>query len=130
MTRPARAASRFGAAQGVGPVYPVGGFPVFHFVYPVRPEQLWYPSEWSGNKILWVARTYRGPALVRGRQLDGPNEVRFDLERVPVKEMYLGLKTRERPSTTRVRAPGCYAWQVDGTSFSRVIVFRAEVQPD
>jgi hypothetical protein len=29
------------------------------------------------------------------------------------------------PSFTRVRKPGCYAYEVDGTSFSEVIVFRA-----
>ncbi|MEJ7790439.1 MAG: hypothetical protein WKF65_00500 [Gaiellaceae bacterium] len=26
---------------------------------------------------------------------------------------------------TRVRAPGCYAWQIDGRDFTRVITFRA-----
>jgi hypothetical protein len=26
---------------------------------------------------------------------------------------------------TRLRAPGCYAWQIDGPTFSRVVVFRA-----
>ena len=34
---------------------------------------------------------------------------------------------RYRPSYTRLRAPGCYAYQVDGTTFSRVIVFQAEL---
>ena len=29
------------------------------------------------------------------------------------------------PSYTRLRGGGCYAYEVDGTSFSRVIVFRA-----
>ena len=28
-------------------------------------------------------------------------------------------------TSTRVREPGCYAYQVDGTSFSEVIVFEA-----
>jgi hypothetical protein len=32
---------------------------------------------------------------------------------------------REFPSYTRVRAPGCYAYQIGGTNFSRVVVFRA-----
>jgi hypothetical protein len=32
---------------------------------------------------------------------------------------------RYRPSYTRLRAPGCYAYQIDGTTFSRVIVFAA-----
>ena len=45
---------------------------------------------------------------------------------------YPGVKDvgqRYRPSYTRVRGPGCYAYQVDGTSFSRVIVFEAIVAP-
>ena len=30
-----------------------------------------------------------------------------------------------RPSFTRLLAPGCYAYQIDGTSFSRLVVFNA-----
>jgi hypothetical protein len=30
--------------------------------------------------------------------------------------------SRDRPSYTRVQAPGCYAWQFDGLGFT--IVFR------
>jgi hypothetical protein len=101
-------------------VWPVLAFPQLSFSYPVRPEQIYYPSDWSGNKVLWVARRYRGPVLIRGAQLDGPNELRFSS---------VGGRSpggwQNRPSTTRLRAPGCYAWQVDGTTFSRVIVFRA-----
>lgn len=33
-----------------------------------------------------------------------------------------------RPSFTRVRAPGCYAYQVDGTGFTEIIVFQAQPQ--
>lgn len=33
---------------------------------------------------------------------------------------------RYRPSYTRLREPGCYAFQVDGMSFSYTVVFRAE----
>jgi hypothetical protein len=32
---------------------------------------------------------------------------------------------REAPSGLWVRAPGCYAWQVDGLTFSETIVVRA-----
>ena len=113
-------------------MWPVLAFPQLSFSYPVRPEQIYYPSDWSGNKVLWVARRYRGPVLIRGRQLDGPNELRFGLSHVPGREMRLssvGGRSpggwQNRPSTTRLRVPGCYAWQVDGTTFSRVIVFRA-----
>ena len=119
-------------AQRKGPVWPVLAFPQLNFNYPVRPEQIYYPSRWSGNKVLWIANRYRGPVLIRGVQLDGLNELRFGLGHIPAREMRLSSVGgssaggwQNRPSTTRLRAPGCYAWQVDGTTFSRVIVFRA-----
>ncbi|MGH3305584.1 MAG: hypothetical protein ACRDOK_28745 [Streptosporangiaceae bacterium] len=31
---------------------------------------------------------------------------------------------RDAPGDTWIKAPGCYAWQVDGLRFSEVIVFR------
>ena len=135
VTRGVRVSRNFGVAQGKGPVYPVGGYPALTFIYPPVPEQEWYGSQWSGNKILWIGRpTYRGPVLIRGRQLDGPNELRFERGLSPAREMKLSSVGgsspggwQNRPSYTRVRAPGCYGWQVDGLTFSRVIVFRAEL---
>jgi hypothetical protein len=114
--------------QGNGPVYPVGGFPELDYMWPVQPEQVFYPSRYGGNKVLWATRSHRGPVLIRGRQLDGPNDIRFGLARAPVRELrwtVTGAGWRTRPSTIRVRAPGCYAWQIDGKGFSDVVVFRA-----
>ena len=115
------------------PIFP--GTPTFGFFYPVPPSQGWYPSDWGGDKMLWiVAPRYRGPILIRGRQLDGPHLVRFDDGSRPPAEFRMpagGVGStggfRSLPLYTRLRAPGCYAWQVDGTTFSRVIVFRAVV---
>jgi hypothetical protein len=122
---------------GAGPAYPVGlgRTRTLLFLYPVQRSQTWYPSRWSGNKVLWtIAPRYGGRLLIRGRQLDGPNLLRFEDGAEPLRELRLppGGPTsvsgyRDIPSFTRVRAPGCYAWQVDGTTFSRVIVFRAAV---
>lgn len=87
--------------------------------------------------MLWfVHPRYRGPILIRGRQLDGPHFVRFDRGSKPSAELRISPGesvawsrqvegSRGRPSYTRLRAPGCYAYQIDGTTFSRVIVFRA-----
>jgi hypothetical protein len=86
---------------------------------------------------MWiVAASYRGPVLVRGRQLDGTHLVRFD-RRTPLQaELRLIGSTgvspvRRYPGATRVQAEGCYAYQIDGLKFSRVILFEAriEVQP-
>ncbi len=132
----------FGPALGDGPVYPVGGG-VLLFGY----EGVFAGSEWGGQKVLWVSSpAYQGPALVRGAQLDGPNELRFEGDSAPERELRLwpdgnaedpwpspspgwAYGWRGRPSYTRVRAAGCYAYQVDGLGLSEVIVFRAEAAP-
>jgi hypothetical protein len=66
--------------------------------------------------------------LVRGRRLDGPDELRFEDPAVP--ELVLpddgrGNPWRDYPGYTRLRAPGCYAYQIDTRSRSFTIVFRA-----
>ena len=99
---------------------------------PVKSE--FYASGWGGNKTMWiVAAGYRGPVLVRGRRLDGPELVRFERGAPPPAELELrttltsqGSAVRRIPSFTRVQAPGCYAYQIDGTTFSRTIVFEAQ----
>jgi hypothetical protein len=77
--------------------------------------------------------------MIRGRRVDGPQLVRFDGAgvRIPPKELRIpgtatptgnpGVRAAGqcyRPSYTRLLVPGCYAYQVDGTTFSRTIVFR------
>jgi hypothetical protein len=121
---------------GTGPVYPVLGS-VLAFVFPpTGGSALFSGSAWGGTKVLWIAASsYRGPVLIRGRELDGPHEVRFGDARIPAVEMRLSVPGaysvgepagwREWPSYTRLQAGGCYAYQVDGTRFSIVIVFRA-----
>jgi hypothetical protein len=124
-----------GAALGSGPVYPGGlanlptGLP---FTYPPPAGSVLDGSQWGGQKVLWVrSPRYHGPVLIRGRQLDGPNHLRFGLSLVPPTEMRIarwgnsGSGWGDHPSTTRLRVPGCYGYQIDGLNFSRVIVFRA-----
>jgi hypothetical protein len=124
-----------GPGFGGGPAWPVGidneGRPVLRYQDPILPQSSFYGTGWFGNKVLWlVDPKYRGPVLIRGRQLDGPNPVRFEEGgRKPPLELRIaasqGRPPGGRPSYTRVRAPGCYGYQVDGTNFSRVIVFEA-----
>jgi hypothetical protein len=126
---------------GRGPAYPNfgGDESVLEFWFPPLPQQTdFYGSGWSGNKVLWwVAGKYRGPVLIRGRQLDGPNRLRFDRGRPPQIEIRIPpgrgpaawKGARDRPSYTRVRAPGCYGYQIDGVGFSRVIIFQAVKVP-
>ncbi len=91
-------------------------------------------SAWSGGRVTWTASPgYAGPVLIRGRQLGGGGAVGFGEGHVPYDELQLlssgqgspGGRGRAWITLTRVRGPGCYAYQVDGTNFNDVIVFQA-----
>jgi hypothetical protein len=114
---------------GPGPVYPILGRSglVAYFRSDLRP--------WAYQKVLWfVLPDYKGPVLIRGRRLGGTELMRFDDGLVPAREIRIAPGetvtwtgqvpgSRGRPSAVRVRVPGCYGVQVDGTSFSVVVVF-------
>jgi hypothetical protein len=119
----------FSLALGDGPVYPAG--PWVHGTYSIGNAvnlQGWYDL-----KVLWIARPeYSGPILIRGQQIDGPNALRFGLNgQLLLPEMKLPAGSGggspsdwgNWPSYTIPRATGCYAYQVDGLSFTEVIVF-------
>jgi hypothetical protein len=92
---------------------------------------------WVGQKTPWlVERRYGGPMLVRGARLDEDGPVRFakgygqylaELRFVAGEHNSLNGTFRGLASTTLFRSPGCYGFQVDGTSFSRVIVMQVTV---
>ena len=111
-TSPSRSAPRSWSSQtlyGRGPVYLVG-------VLGVRGKTIQVDFStsdrlgWSGEKTPWaVSRSYDGPFLVRGARMSdygSPPDPNF----------------RFLASTTLFRAPGCYAYQIDGTSFSKIVV--------
>ena len=123
-----------GPAWGRGPAYPGlparDGKPTLEFLYPPSPRSGFAGSRWSGQKVMWILNpAYHGRILIRGRQLDGPNELRFNDGRVPPREMRLVGRGPHysTPSYTRLRAEGCYGYQIDGKRFSRVIVFEARI---
>jgi hypothetical protein len=122
--------SAFGTAFGDGPVYPVFG----------SSDALIEPVAIDGpfrSKVLWVgSSSYQGPALIRGAQLDGSGVVEFATEgsasTSDLRLLVAGATSegeepgwREWPSYTVVPGSGCYAYQVDGTTFGLVIVFAA-----
>ena len=112
-----------------------GGTPVLIAGGPRLTAQRFVGSHWLAAHVTWRAAVgYRGPILIRGRRLGGAGVVGFGEGHQPYDELQLldsgrGEATasgggRAWLSLTRVQHPGCYAYQVDGTSFSRVIVFR------
>jgi hypothetical protein len=117
-----------GTGDGGSPVSPQGGA-------DIKLTQF-IGSSWSGARVIWIAQpSYSGPVLIRGGRTDGGGAVGFGEGHVPLDELqFLGSGQQAPPpppggrswlSFSRVRGPGCYAYQVDGTSFSRVIAFRA-----
>jgi hypothetical protein len=128
----------FGAALGPGPAYPVMGENAkLDFIYPAVEGQVWYPSDWSGQKVLWVVDpAYDGPVLIRGGRIDAAGRLGFGEGTTPDWTMRIGGRAtdnpiggwRNYPSYTRLKDGGCYAYQVDGRDFSYTIVFRARRQ--
>jgi hypothetical protein len=122
-----------GAGIGAGPVYP-GLRNAWLYATEER-----YGGPWAGEKVFWyVSPSYRGPVLIRGHRLDGAEALGFNGRRQPASELRIGPRdtvtwqgqptgSRGVPSDVRVRADGCYGVQIDGTTFSRVVVFTAEI---
>jgi hypothetical protein len=87
--------------------------------------------------VTWIAAaSYRGPALVRGRQLDGSRPISFGTGVVAdATELSLTVDTaktssrapgwRQWPSIVAVSQPGCYGLQIDGEGFSNIVIFEA-----
>jgi hypothetical protein len=119
-----------GSGIGPGPVFP--GLGSGGHITVTQDTQ--YGGPWLGTKVFWyVLPSYRGPVLLRGRQLDGQHIMGFNGTRTPKPELRIheydtvawsGQPPGSRgvPSGVRVLAPGCYGVQMDGTRFSRVVV--------
>ena len=128
----------FGPVLGDGPVYPIGFDTNGAYNFSGTNQK----SGWYYLKVLWTAdpARYSGPILIRGHQIDGPNELRFGSGANPSLELHLdpanstiGSGTAsdpnnwpDWPTNTRLRASGCYAYQIDGTNFTTVLTFRAD----
>jgi len=137
--RPHSLSPAFGPGLGDGPVYPLGfsRSGVLHFEYPPPKNSTFAGSDWGGQKVLWVSNPkYDGPILIRGLQIDGSHQLRFGQGGATIlRELAFPRHAadnwaggwRNFPSYTRLRAPGCYAYQVDGAGFSDIIVFSAVV---
>jgi hypothetical protein len=92
-------------------------------------------SQWLQAEVTWtVAGSYAGPLLIRGEMVGG-GALGFGTGATPYDELQLLDAGEGAPrivgngrawiTDTRIRTGGCYAYQVDGTRFSEVVVFRA-----
>jgi hypothetical protein len=108
-------------------------------VYLLDPEELLLyapaPSTgaqgWGASQIMFlVSPGVNGVALVRGQQLDGPNEVRFGKGDAPDTELVVRAPAQAHPDDVsnpwtesfeiiRLRAAGCYAIQIDSETRQR-----------
>jgi hypothetical protein len=126
-----------GSGIGRGPVYPgLGGSGGTAYAQPDGQ----YGGLWTSGKVFWYVRpSYLGRVLIRGHRLDGPQLLGFNGGRLPARELRIepwdsvsweGQPTGSRgvPSSVRVLIPGCYGVQIDGTTFSRVVVFSVAEQ--
>ena len=124
-----------GIALGTGPVRPIiASGPVSDarrgIAHLIDPTSV---PPWLGVKTLWFSvPTYQGPFIVRATRLDGPGVIAMGegptvgtLVVPPGPTLNGGQGWRTAPGGTWVMEPGCYAWQVDGLTFSYIIVVRA-----
>lgn len=85
---------------------------------------------WIALKTLWFSvPAYQGPFIIRAKRLGRPGPVALG-EGPTVAPLVVpsgptlnsGGGWREAPGGLWVRTPGCYAWQVDGLTFSEIII--------
>jgi hypothetical protein len=122
-----------GIALGTGPVRVVigGAGDLRHGVAVlINPTNA---PPWLGLKTLWFAApAYQGPFIIRAKRLGRPGPVALGegpaiapLVVPPGPTVNGGEGWREAPGGLWVKRPGCYAWQVDGLTFSEVIIVHA-----
>jgi hypothetical protein len=88
---------------------------------------------WLAFKTLWFSvPSYQGPFVIRAKRLDGTGPIAFGetptlppLVVPPGETLNSHSGYRTAPGGTWVKAPGCYGWQIDGQSFSEIIVVDA-----
>jgi hypothetical protein len=123
-----------GPAVGTGPIYALmGEMQGGSLKYSQSYNQSHYKNGWAYSKVLWMAKPgVTGTILIRGQQIDGPVNgpqlIGFGMGDVPELSLHWEIMSQpgwaNLPSDVRIRAPGCYAYQVDSQDTSEVIVFQ------
>jgi hypothetical protein len=101
---------------------------IVHYGHEIRHRGWWY------YKTLWaLAPDYDGPVVITGHQIDGPHRLRFNASgRVQQQLMRLRFGPvpehhdwRYGPSSTLIRAPGCYTFELRRREIMEFITFIA-----
>ena len=116
-------------ALGHGPIYVVLGKSNTNGVLHLQPDA--NHEGWTRLKAVWAGEsTYTGPIFIHGGEIGGTDPLGFGAN-VPLDiDPYFSSAPHGDIFDTGyvdVKAPGCYALQVDGVDFSEIIVF--QVQP-
>ena len=116
---------------GRGPLYPITFYLGEDATLHLRGETPG-PDGLYAVKVVWASTTggYQGSVVVRVGRIDGAGrgQVRLlydpDASRGTAVIFVVGDIPNDWPSFTHVTGPGCYAYQLDGRTFTEVIVFR------
>ncbi|MEV4715246.1 hypothetical protein [Micromonospora sp. NPDC049374] len=113
---------------GPGPLYPVADY-FADGALQLRDEDR-EPDGTYTKKVRWIGSGYTGPVLVRAARIDAPGSATAAFSytgesRDDGHHAVLTTPESDLPGITTVDGPGCYAYQVDGSTFSVTIVFRA-----
>jgi hypothetical protein len=133
---PRRKIATFASGAGAGPVYPTHVEP-WRVQFPPPDNSLAVGTGWAVDKTpLLLKRTFHGEFVIRGGRIDRPGELGFSGPGIP--RPYQALQFAANRSALQAagldgwgilvwfQSAGCYALQIDGATFSRVVVFRVE----
>lgn len=115
---------------------------------PVRSDFFRLANTYRGELVTWYLRLPQPESvLIRGAQLDGPHVLLFDggIEQPNFNRNFMGGRTLPQllisnnptqgspvaswTTATRIASSGCYAYQIDTSSSTLMLVFKAVVEP-
>ncbi|HKC18413.1 MAG TPA: hypothetical protein VKE27_02165 [Candidatus Dormibacteraeota bacterium] len=118
------------AQSGKWPNYGFGSGPAY-----VSGQFTWY-SAGSQALVILVDPKYKGPVLIRAHRIDGSGSVNIGGDGLqPLSDGYGLAQTSSPPywgtwvGSITPSTPGCYGIQLDGTSFSVVVVIEVKNGP-
>src|SRR5262245_48943374 len=132
---PRRVIARSMTGAGAGPVFPTHLEP-WQVLFPPPANSIALGTGWSADKTPFVLKkTFKGPFVVRGGRIDGAGDLGFSgagtrpFEALQFASERSGATVaglKGWPTLVWMTTPGCYALQIDGQTFSRVVVFSVE----